>query len=677
MADSPKNHRWTAGKELFARRITIEDGDVPRGWVNNSIVIEPGTRAFAVVDGRPIGEVTDGEFTFKTFRERLQFWRRGQATILLTRTDIVRVPIDCNGFISSDSIPIDIRVDVGVQVTDPGLFLTNMLGPRNEYTIEELARRLAPPIRQEAWTAISRFSAADIRGPATTARISDQIVSAAEAVFKRYGLRIVGVESMAVQPKGMEKHWERVTENMVEVAGERLGNERMKDDVAILGERVGLRDQLRDIAVTDAIDKVRTAEELKALVAEVDKKRLLRKEEMDQLVEGFEQRKGDRQSVRDHLLATLAINREQELDQMRAAVGHSLELQSLKNDLELAEASTALENQQWRAEISREIELAERRREERRKDLDAKWERLRERQKQHQDSSWEALLHEQREEAVRTELALKEADRKGRLAIIEVELTRRVEEERIATERLRREFELEIGRRESDDQLERLRSVQQMNFDGHAQQVRLDAELKAQTEDRANTHELDRLRTMGSLSAEALIAASGSDNARALAELKMQEARSRAEIEAAGRGGEQALNEERLKLYERLHEAERGKADAIADVFQQALKGQQSAVEQMITGLAAAHSPPRATAARAAAPPPAPGAAAEWHVIGPAGQSGPHTLRQIEMMLRDGRLLGESHVWRAGMEGWLAALDVPELAGCFAAVPPAPPPPPV
>jgi len=182
---------------------------------------------------------------------------------------------------------------------------------------------------------------------------------------------------------------------------------------------------------------------------------------------------------------------------------------------------------------------------------------------------------------------------------------------------------------------------------------------------------------MGTFSAEALIAGSSADNARALAELKMQEAKSQAEVQVAGSSDQQALNEERLRLYERLSEAEKAKADAIASVFQQALKGQQAAVEQMITGLAAAHTPPQPAPARAAAPPPAPGAAAEWHVIGEGNaQTGPHTLRQVQMMVQQGRLVAESLVWRAGMDGWSAIAECEPFAEVFATVPPAPPPPP-
>lgn len=677
MAATLINHRWTAPETQFARRVTLDDAEIPKGWLNNSVVIEPGMRACAVVEGKFLGEVPAGEFTFQTFRDKLQFWRKGQATLLLTRADVVRLPVDCNGFISADNVPIDMRVDIGVQISDPGLFLQNLMGPRKEYPVAELAQRLTPAVKQEAWVATARLQSADLRGVATAAKVTQQIVDAVGPSFRRYGLNVVGLESLSMQAAGMEKHWERVKDNNVEVAGERLTNERMGDDVGILTARIGLREKLRDIALSDTFDKVKTKEELSQFLEGVNKDRLIRKEEIDQLVEGYEQRKDDREAVRNHVVEVLEINRQQEIETLRTTVSHSLQMASLKNDLELADASNAVENTQWRNEIAREIELASRRREERAKDMAAKWERIRERQRQQQDGSWEKLLHEQREESLRTELAIKETDRKNRIAILEVEAAKTLEEQKIFIERQRREFELEIGRRESDDQLDRLKRVGDINFDGHARQVQLEADLKGQAESRAQNHELEKLRTMGTLSAEALIAASNGDNARALAELKMQEAKSQAEIHMAGRTDQQTLNEERLRLYERLSEAEKSKADAIANVFQTALKGQQSAVEQMITGLAAAHTPPRHAPARAAAPPPAPGAVAEWHVIGEGGtQTGPHTLRQVQMMFQQGRIDSAALVWRNGMAGWSQAAECEDLSELFAAVPPPPPAPP-
>jgi hypothetical protein len=154
----------------------------------------------------------------------------------------------------------------------------------------------------------------------------------------------------------------------------------------------------------------------------------------------------------------------------------------------------------------------------------------------------------------------------------------------------------------------------------------------------------------------------------------MQEARSQADVQIAGRSDQQALNEERLRLYEKLSEAEKSKADAIAGVFQQALKGQQDAVAQMIGGLAAAHTPARLPASPAAPPPVAVAAAAEWHVAAGGGQSGPHTFQQVQGMIQQGHVAADALVWKAGMAGWVALSQCAEFASLLAAVPPPPPP---
>lgn len=670
MADVQKNIRWGSPADIFARSLSLEDNDIPRGWLSNSIIIEPGTRACAMVDGRFLGEIPSGEFTFHDFRDKLQFWRKGQATVLLTRSDVVRLPVNCDGFVSADEVPIDMRIDVGVQIDDPVLFMKNLMGPRKEYPIKELAERLTPAVKQEAWVATARLKVDELRGPAIATKVAQQVVDAIAPAFRRYGLKVFSVEGMLMQPSGMEKHWEKVKQNNVEVADERLVNRRLGDDVGILTDRISLREKLRDIAISDQFDQARSEEEFKTLVSQVDKARLLRKEELDQLAEGFDQRKGDREAVRSHIIEVLDINRQQEIDQMRAQVGHTLEMAARKNELDLAEATNSVENAQWRNEIAREIERAEKQREERRKDLTAKWERIREARRQKLDGSWERLLHQQREETIRTELAVKEAERGRRVELLEAEAAAQIEAQRIIAERQRREFELEMGGRESDAQLDRLKRVQDMNFDGHARQVQMEADLKGQAESRAQNYEIEKLKTMGTLSAEALIAASNGDNARVLAELKMQEAKSQADVQLASRTDQQALNEERLRLYEKLSEAEKSKADAIANVFQQAIKGQQDAVAQMIGGLAAAHTPARPQAA----PPPLATAGAEWHVVAREGQSGPHSVQQVQAMVQRGQLAADALVWKTGMAGWIALAECVDFSGILATAPPPPPP---
>ena len=672
MANAPANQRWETPAEIFATKLSLEDNDIPRGWLKNSIVIQPGVRACAIVDGQFLGEIPAGEFTFHDFRDKLQFWRKGTATILLMRSEVVRLPVDCNGFISADDIPIELRVEVGIKIENPVVFMLNMMGPRKEYPVKELAERLTPTVKQEAWVATARLKASELRGPAVAAKVSQQIVDAIAPSFRRYGLSVFSLEGFAAQAAGMEKHWDKVKENNFEVAGERLTNQRMGEDVGIMTDRIAIREKLRDIVISDKFDHDRSEEELKTLFAQVDKARLLRKEEIDQLTEGFNERQGDRKAIRSHIVGVLDINRQQEIDQLRAQVGHSLEIAARKNELELADATNSVANLEWRNEIARGLEEAENGREERKKNLASKWERIREVQRQKQDGSWERLLHQQREESIRTELAIKEAERARRVGLLEAESVAQIESQRIIAERQRREFELEMGSRESTAQFDQLKRVQDMNFDGHARQVQLDSDLKAKAESLANTHELERLKTMGTLSAEALIASSNTDNAKVLAELKIQEAKSQAEIQAASRGDQQTFNEERIELYKKLSDVEKSKSDTIADVFQQALKGQQDAVAQMISGLATAHSPPRPLPV-SASPPPVVGTAAEWHVASAGGQSGPHTAQQMRAMIQQGTVAVESLVWKAGMAEWIAIANCPELAGLISASPPPPP----
>jgi membrane protease subunit (stomatin/prohibitin family) len=69
-------------------------------------------------------------------------------------------------------------------------------------------------------------------------------------------------------------------------------------------------------------------------------------------------------------------------------------------------------------------------------------------------------------------------------------------------------------------------------------------------------------------------------------------------------------------------------------------------------------------------PPPAPPA---WHLVENGQSTGPFTLEQIAQGIAAGRIRGETLVWTAGMAGWAAAAQTPQIAGLFQ---PAPPPPP-
>jgi membrane protease subunit (stomatin/prohibitin family) len=94
-------------------------------------------------------------------------------------------------------------------------------------------------------------------------------------------------------------------------------------------------------------------------------------------------------------------------------------------------------------------------------------------------------------------------------------------------------------------------------------------------------------------------------------------------------------------------------------------------------GLPAGASPPPANAMFGGPPAPAtvPGAQL-WHVASNGRSFGPYTWAQLASAATQGQLGAGTSVWCAGMQGWLPAAQVPELASLFGQAPPPPPPPP-
>lgn len=78
-------------------------------------------------------------------------------------------------------------------------------------------------------------------------------------------------------------------------------------------------------------------------------------------------------------------------------------------------------------------------------------------------------------------------------------------------------------------------------------------------------------------------------------------------------------------------------------------------------------------AGNAGSPPPMPNAGGYFVAIGGA-QSGPFDAAGLSGLAREGRLKGDTLVWRAGMAGWAAASTMGDLSGALGAVPPPLPP---
>jgi hypothetical protein len=263
--------------------------------------------------------------------------------------------------------------------------------------------------------------------------------------------------------------------------------------------------------------------------------------------------------------------------------------------------------------------------------------------------------------------------------LIESELNSRLEAEKLVVQKRQQEWELEFQDKKSTSQMDKLQRVQEMNAEFAERQQKMQIEMENLKEDSASNRELDRISAMGNLSTEALVATAGAENAALLADLKKHEATQDAAKVQATANPSAELNEERLRMYEKMNEAERSKADAIADAYKTAMQSQQGNVQQMIGGLAQAATPPAPAATgfppamQAAAPHPMP-VVEVWHVILNGQQSPALQLAQVQQYIQSGQVNASTQVWKTGLASWMPAGQVPELAGLLGGGLASPPP---
>ena len=168
-----------------------------------------------------------------------------------------------------------------------------------------------------------------------------------------------------------------------------------------------------------------------------------------------------------------------------------------------------------------------------------------------------------------------------------------------------------------------------------------------------------------------------------LADLKKHEAtQDTAKVQATA-SPDAALNEERLRMYEKLNETEKAKADAIAEAYKMAMQSQQTNVSTMIGGLAQAATPPQPASPQpvrsaVAKPQAGPPTLTVWHMSLNGTQSPAMTFEQVQEAIQSGQVVPATMVWKTGMKEWSTADQLPELADSFGPppMPPGPPGPP-
>ncbi len=672
------NHRWQVAARDFAVRITIPD---VKGFFDSiplisglpaarSLVIEPGTRSAIIENGVLLAEIYAGEYTLESFIERFKFWKNRQSTVYLTRAEDVVLQVNATHLPTVEGVCVDVTSQWTVQMSHVVLFVENLMGPRESLTMDELAAFLVPMLQQAVRECVGQSRCDSLVDGPVSGLLQDGVIGRIKVKLSRLGLIVTNLQAVEVtaQDGGLQawhgELWLTQRENQLRRAANEIDNAKVQDDADDMRKKVDLRVRLRELVTEDRLNKTRNREDFERGVLEVDKDRLLREDERESLVRAYEERKDDHQSLRQHFLAIVDLQREQEIDALRLSVEHAARMKALEQEILQAQQIRTAESEKWQAELQRERQQLTHQNEQRYRDHQAKWARLRDTRQQRRDEDWEGLLHEQRTEEIKAKLELARAERQRQLSVVQAELESRLTHEKLELRKREEAWELESREKRSTSQLDRLQRVQEMNSQFAEREQRLKLELETLQQDQASKRELERIQVMSGVGTEVLIATAGATNAQLLADLKKHEASQEAVRAQASAAPMVELNAERVRLYEQMNATERAKADAVAEAYKMAMQAQQQSVNQMIGGLAQAATPvgPMVAGAGRGAPPVP---AEVWYYAANGQSSAPQSRAQMEQAVRVGLVQAGTQVWKAGLANWMAAGQVPELAALF------------
>lgn len=152
---------WQRNPDDFAARIDIQD---LRGFFRKDLIVEPGTRAIFLTDGRNwAGELGPGRHPMQLLTQRLSAPLRGAQTMTALLVDAGEVDLEFRVDLDL-SVPIVAELRVVVRLNEALPFFINLMRGRPSYSEEDLKRYLEPEVRDAVREAVRSVPVSELGG---------------------------------------------------------------------------------------------------------------------------------------------------------------------------------------------------------------------------------------------------------------------------------------------------------------------------------------------------------------------------------------------------------------------------------------------------------------------------------------------------------------------------------
>jgi RNA polymerase subunit RPABC4/transcription elongation factor Spt4 len=616
-APAVQGNTWARGPEDFATRLEVDDLE---GALRRDLIIEPGTQAMLLIDGRnAAGTVGPGRYTLRDLADRLTLPSlRRHVTALLVDTGETDLDLAINDIYTTDPLKISLDCHVAVTVGEPVAFITNLLKGARSFSKSQLRSYLYDEIQDAAQECVGQRSAGELhKDLALKQQFAMHIEAHLDETLKQTGLRFSRVRTVNFRHARLSEQAGRQEEYFLQLTKEEADLEHRKRlfdvldraDVQAIAEetakaqqfeqRSQLRERMRRAVMSDRFAELTGERETEQFLREQDRGRLLADDEWERIRRTIEwkrddelrDRRGvvedsewarlvqvdDRERTRAQLLARLQLENEYELRSTR-----------LLQDQEIgaAELKFQLEQERLRVERTQDIEAIKIAFDlQRRRDEDAF------RREQEQKERARALEDARTRDAIRAQ----GFDEDTRQMLAELDVAAKGFDVILAKREREMAIRWDDERRRLDHQLEQ--KVRLVDLDLRQRQA--EHEMQMARDAQAQQFELEKLGRLKDLPAAALVAAAGADQGRIIADMQQTEAMrgmtpeqilakmsanspeaARALAEMARAATEGRLGTEQVAMYERLLERDKEAMEARDKAAQQVADAYKDAAQR-------------------------------------------------------------------------------------------------
>lgn len=405
--------KWQREVDDFATRVDVEN---LQSVFQKGIIVEHGTRALLLRNGalaatmepgrydlkstwdvvkdmavKGVGKVASG-ITFaasyltsfgnmakaddssEAVKEAFDSLLTNNCTVILVDAGDVELQLNMTGIKTKDPLDIDVTCKVIAQIENPAFFFTNVIKGRKNYLISEVRDSLYDELGNALREVVGKKSVIDLNYDLTLKKQFEvSVENHLRTTFQRNGLNFIQLRTVDYNFKAYNKIKGIFEESFLLISEEEAKLQQRKrlfdvydqtqlQDIIELGKERDYREQrqkvwadMRALVNSDKMNEIKSADDLEAFIHEVDKGKLLREDEVKELMNTFEQSNMSRKFILEK------INLEQNLEADRIQMVGREENKLAEWEVQAKQARRRLE-EDWRnrkdeAATNRDIHL--------------------------------------------------------------------------------------------------------------------------------------------------------------------------------------------------------------------------------------------------------------------------------------------------------------------------------